>query len=103
MRKADNLPQSCAVITKSGNLNFLEISGPLRACNRTDLPLLALDNCDLDSSPSVRVIRSSATRYKTLYMVCVAYLQLLGKRINSNDLISHQYDQPRGLVVRVSD
>ena len=38
MRKADNLPPSCAVFTKSGNLNFLEPSGPLRACNGTVLP-----------------------------------------------------------------
>ena len=37
MRKADNLPPSCAVVTKSGNLNFLELSGPLRVCNRTAL------------------------------------------------------------------
>ena len=29
----DNLPPSCAVVTKSGNLNFLRPSGPLRACN----------------------------------------------------------------------
>jgi len=27
------LPPSCAVVTKSGSLNFLESSGPLRACN----------------------------------------------------------------------
>jgi len=40
VRKADNLPPSCAVVTESGNLNFLENSGPLRACNGTDLPLL---------------------------------------------------------------
>ena len=33
------LPPSCAVVTKSGNLNFLEPSGPLQTCNRTDLPL----------------------------------------------------------------
>ena len=33
MPKADNLPPSCALFTKSGNLNFLEPSGPLRACN----------------------------------------------------------------------
>ena len=39
MRKADNLPPSCAIVTKSGNLNFLEPSGPLRACNGTALPL----------------------------------------------------------------
>jgi len=29
VRKADNLPLSCAVVTKSGNLNFLEPSGPV--------------------------------------------------------------------------
>ena len=39
VRKADNLPPSCAIVTKSGNLNFLEPSGPLQACNGTDLPL----------------------------------------------------------------
>ena len=37
MRKADNLPPSCADVTKSGNLNYLELSGPLRACNGTAL------------------------------------------------------------------
>ena len=43
MRKADNLPPSCAVVTKSGNLNFLEPSGPIQACNGTVLPLPLLD------------------------------------------------------------
>ena len=33
------LPPSCAVVMKSGNLNFLEPSGPLQAWNRTALPL----------------------------------------------------------------
>ena len=33
------LPPSCAVVVKSGNLNFLEPSGPLQACNGTALPL----------------------------------------------------------------
>ena len=32
------LPPSCAVVTKSGNLNFLEPSGPVQACNGTALP-----------------------------------------------------------------
>ena len=32
------LPPSCAVVMKSGILNFLEPSGPLQACNGTDLP-----------------------------------------------------------------
>ena len=39
MRKADNLPPSYAVVKKSGNLNFLESFGPLRACNGTTLRL----------------------------------------------------------------
>ena len=38
MRKVDNLPQSCAVVTKYGDLNFLEPSGPVQACNGTALP-----------------------------------------------------------------
>ena len=33
------LPPSCAVVMKSGNLNFLEPSGPLQTCNETALPL----------------------------------------------------------------
>ena len=39
MRNADNLPPSCAVVNKSGHLNFLEPSGPVQACNGTALPL----------------------------------------------------------------
>ena len=35
------LPPSCAVVTKSGNLNSLEPSGPLQACNGTALHLPA--------------------------------------------------------------
>jgi hypothetical protein len=33
------LPPYCAVVTKSGSLNFLEPSGPVQACNGTALPL----------------------------------------------------------------
>ena len=40
MRKADNLQLPCAVVTKSGNRNFLEPSG---ACNGTPLPLLHIN------------------------------------------------------------
>jgi len=38
VRKADNLPPSCVVVTKSGNPNFLEPSGPVQACKRAALP-----------------------------------------------------------------
>ena len=39
------LPLFCAVVMKSGKLKFLEPSGPLQACNGTDLtlPLLFLN------------------------------------------------------------
>ena len=46
------LPPSCAVVTKSGSLNFLEPSGPVQACNGTALPLLYLctSGFDIESS-----------------------------------------------------
>jgi len=34
------LPPSCAVVMKSGNLNFLEHIGALQACNGPDLPFI---------------------------------------------------------------
>jgi hypothetical protein len=40
VHKADNLTTICAVVMKSGNLNFLERSGSIQACNRTALPFL---------------------------------------------------------------
>jgi hypothetical protein len=36
------LPPSCAVVMKSGKLNFLEPSGPLQACKGNALPFLPL-------------------------------------------------------------
>ena len=42
VRKSDNLPQSYAVVTKSGKLKFLEPSGTLRVCNGTALPFSLL-------------------------------------------------------------
>ena len=39
VRKADDQPPTCAVVTKSGNINFVETSGPLWTCNGTALPL----------------------------------------------------------------
>ena len=46
MRKADNLPPCCAIVTKSGNLNSLEPSGPVQACNGTALPFILFYHCD---------------------------------------------------------
>jgi hypothetical protein len=39
------LSPSCAFIMKSGNLNFLEPSGPLQACNWTGLPIITFLIC----------------------------------------------------------
>jgi hypothetical protein len=36
------LPPYRAVVKKSGNLNFLEPSGPFQACNGTALPLIII-------------------------------------------------------------
>ena len=44
MHKADSLPPSCAIVTKSGNLNFLEPSGSVQVCNGTALPLFYYNN-----------------------------------------------------------
>jgi hypothetical protein len=38
------LPPSCAVVTKSGYLNFLEPSGPVQACNGCFTFTLPYDN-----------------------------------------------------------
>jgi hypothetical protein len=42
------LPPSCAVVMKCGNLNFLEPSGPLQACNGTALPLNGRFRCHVN-------------------------------------------------------
>jgi hypothetical protein len=53
------LPPSCAVVKKSGNLNFLEPSGQLQACNGTALPLLRANerNLSIQYSTFLRILR----------------------------------------------
>ena len=65
MRKADNLPQSCAVVTKSGNLNFLEPSGPLQACNWNDLPFLPFTSCTTNSIALSLFSVTTLTRFQS--------------------------------------
>ena len=57
MRKADNLPPSCAVVTKSENLNFLEPSGPVQACNGNDLTFFTHFGPLYKSMPIIRSAR----------------------------------------------
>jgi len=52
VHKANNLPPSCAIVTKSENLNFLEPSGPLQACNGIALPLPLLLTLCVWAEPS---------------------------------------------------
>ena len=87
---ADNPPPSCAVVTKSGNLNFLEPSGPLRACNGTDLPLESEAarisetseriHCTLDgieTQKSTRVTSAVVTNILTGHLLFIQGLCLL--------------------------
>jgi len=59
VHRAGNVTPSCAVVMQSGNLNFLEPSGPLQAGNGTAIPLLHLigvsiiDNCIVVSSSNI--------------------------------------------------
>ena len=57
MRKAENLPPSCAVVTKSGNLNFLEPSGPVQACNGTALPLPCKEGWKIRSNKELQMLK----------------------------------------------
>jgi len=59
VKAAGALPPSCALVTKSGNLNVLEPSGPLQTCNGTDLTLYNIGietgvfNCQDSKQPSL--------------------------------------------------
>ena len=65
MRKADNLQPSCAFVTKSGSLNFLEPSGPVQACNGTALPFLL---CAVSFKENVFCIRKQDKAMFILFM-----------------------------------
>ena len=76
MRKVDNLQPSCAVVTKTGSLNFLEPSGPVQACNGTALPFfrylhayccVSLGFFNLDSTHvNLHVFLTIRTRWRSL-------------------------------------
>jgi len=53
------LPPSCAVVMKSGNLNFLEPSGPLEACNKTALFTLLKSMTPTFAVVSLEEVRAS--------------------------------------------
>ena len=49
------IPPSCAVVMKSGNLYFVEPTGPVQACNGTALPFTSQVYFRLSSSVSLTV------------------------------------------------
>ena len=52
---------------KSGNLNFLEPSGPLQACNGTDLPFYHTENCAVHpGNPTVSSVYLPTPRWQHL-------------------------------------
>ena len=87
MRKADNLPPSSAVVTKSGNLNFLEPFGPLQACNglALSLPLDALISQIYFWNKTLHVSDSSSVHHQEFFTVhtAVVYVIQLASRIRT--------------------
>jgi hypothetical protein len=72
---------SCAVVMKSGNLNFLEPSGPLQACNGTALPL-----------PIIKRVLSPPSRMLSLSIYVAAWVTVsLGHDVNSPTLLKGLY------------
>jgi len=68
-----NLPLSCAVVMKSGNLNFLEPSGPFQACIGTALPFQCINvQCVGCKILSVFICRWPLTPDK--YVLCMQQL-----------------------------
>jgi hypothetical protein len=85
------LPLSCAVVMKSGNLNFLEPSGPLQTCNGTALPLYTVaikhfheaftlmgDHCDVtdiavQQSTRLLMVKSALLWIVTQEVVIIPY------------------------------
>jgi hypothetical protein len=54
------LPSSSAVVMKSGNLNFLEPSGPFQACNGTALPFTYGNNWALKRVKTPQIYKKFA-------------------------------------------
>jgi hypothetical protein len=59
------LPPYCAVVLKSGNLNFLESSGPLQACNGTALPLPLMTTTTTTTTTTAAAATSTAAATTT--------------------------------------
>jgi len=62
------LPPSCTVVMKSVNLNFLESSGPLQACNGTALPFSWIyPTHNKDGAPKQRINPLCSINFSVLF------------------------------------
>jgi len=90
---------SCAVVTKSGNLNFLEPSGPFQACNGTALPFLHYKltkenkqctyNVILRRVPATIVAVGKAVLHILCVCVCVCVCSLIYPTCNARAPYCH--------------
>ena len=80
--KLTTLPPSCTFVMKSGNLNFLEPSGPLQACNGTAWPFYykilnsgLMTKSDKSLQPGMRnfVSEMGKTYWQSLWIYCLWY------------------------------
>jgi len=71
------LPPSCAVVMKSGNLNFLEPSGPLQACIGTASYVVGERDIVLFRKSGVQFPFCFLVLYQPdLYLVCFSYFHI---------------------------
>ena len=71
------LPLSCAVVTKPGKLNFLKPSGPLQACNGTDLPFFQYKNIGETKVLCIFKIVSILTFLKIIRLIIIIIISNL--------------------------
>jgi hypothetical protein len=75
VRKADSLTPSCSFVMKSGDVNFVEPSGSLRACNGTALPLpLPLENVQYHVTIAPCTLATPITQFMFVEMIARNFL-----------------------------
>ena len=94
MRKADNLPPSCAIVTRSGSLNFLEPYGPVQACNGTALPFFISTKISLSHYAILTHVHRTP-KYNIFHTFLYFYLD--NETFNSAPLLSARYSTLPGL------
>ena len=89
------LPPSCAVVMKSGNLNFLEPSGPLQACNGTALPLPSIfytyRHCTTQPQVSIKNYTIFSYAVISTHYNCICGLVLTALKMATSVAETHQW------------